>query len=178
MADNVTFQATPATPPVGFTALTDDCTTGHAQIVKLAISTDGSATMIPADATNGIWTNVKALPALAAGTNNIGDVDVLTMPTVTTKPAGTTAAVTSVTSTTTPNTQLLAADANRFAATIYNESTSVLYVLWAAGTESTSVYSTQVAANGFVEVPPGFASQRIAGHWVTANGSARITAAT
>jgi hypothetical protein len=171
MADTVTFQATPATPPAGFIAATDDCgAAGHVQVLKLAISTDGSATFIPADTTSGLWVNVKALPALPAGTNSIG--------TVVSKPGGTTAAQTSVTSTTTQNTQLLAADANRIAVTIYNESTSILYVLWASGAESTTVYSTQVAANGFVEVPPGFAGQRISGHWATANGFARITALT
>jgi hypothetical protein len=43
----------------GETAATDDCgASGHAQIVKLAISTDGSATPIPADAANGIDVDV------------------------------------------------------------------------------------------------------------------------
>lgn len=99
MADNI------ALPATGVNALTDDCTTGHAQIVKLAISTDGSATLIPADATNGIDVDVTRLSALVAGsavigkvgidqttpgttnavqllagTANIGDVDVLTVP--------------------------------------------------------------------------------------------------
>jgi hypothetical protein len=48
------------TAGTGTTILTDDCTTGHAQVVKLAISTDGSATYIPADATNGLLTNNAA----------------------------------------------------------------------------------------------------------------------
>lgn len=43
----------------GATLLTDDTgASGHAQVVKLAISTDGSATLIPADATNGIDVDV------------------------------------------------------------------------------------------------------------------------
>ena len=46
MADNVTLNAGSG----GATCLTDDCSTGHAQVVKLAIATDGSATLIPADA--------------------------------------------------------------------------------------------------------------------------------
>lgn len=77
MADGVAITA-----GSGTTILTDDTGAGgHAQVVKLAISTDGSGTLIPADATNGIDVDVTRLPALAAGTNNIGDVDVLTVPT-------------------------------------------------------------------------------------------------
>lgn len=50
MADNVAITAGSGTD-----IATDDCGAGgHAQIVKLAIATDGSATLIPADATNGL----------------------------------------------------------------------------------------------------------------------------
>jgi hypothetical protein len=82
MADNITFQsATPATPPNATVVATDDAgAAGHVQIVKLAISTDGSATPVPADATNGIDVDVTRLPALPAGNNNIGDVDVASLP--------------------------------------------------------------------------------------------------
>jgi hypothetical protein len=87
MADNVVLNAGSG----GVTALTDDCTTGHAQVVKLAIATDGSATLIPGDATTGLYVNptdsatrdngvVDIGAALPAGTNNIGDVDVATVP--------------------------------------------------------------------------------------------------
>lgn len=74
----------------GTTILTDDTGAGgHAQVVKLAISTDGSGTLIPADGTDGILVNLGAnndvtvsgtvTANLAAGTNNIGDVDVLSV---------------------------------------------------------------------------------------------------
>lgn len=50
MADNVAITA-----GSGTSIATDDCGAGgHTQIVKLAIATNGSATPIPADATNGI----------------------------------------------------------------------------------------------------------------------------
>jgi hypothetical protein len=50
MADGV-----PITAGSGTTILTDDTGAGgHAQVVKLAISTDGSGTLLPADATNGL----------------------------------------------------------------------------------------------------------------------------
>jgi hypothetical protein len=60
MADTVTL------PGTGAVILTDDCTTGHAQVMKLAISTDGSATYIPADGTDGLKVNPSgaALTAL------------------------------------------------------------------------------------------------------------------
>jgi hypothetical protein len=55
MADGVELNAGSG----GATAATDDCgVAGHAQVVKLAISTDGSATLIPADNTNGIDVDV------------------------------------------------------------------------------------------------------------------------
>lgn len=54
MADNVQITA-----GSGTTIATDDAGAGgHVQIVKLAISTDGSATAIPADATAGLRTRV------------------------------------------------------------------------------------------------------------------------
>ena len=101
MADDVSVVAGLYTADVA----TDDVGSGkQAQIVKLAISTDGSRTLIPADGTNGMLVNLGAnndviiddggssitvdgtvTANLAAGTNNIGDVDVLTLPAI---PAG------------------------------------------------------------------------------------------
>ncbi len=55
MADNV-----PVTPGVGKDVTTDEVSDGsHAQVMKLAISTDGSRTLIPADATYGLAVDVK-----------------------------------------------------------------------------------------------------------------------
>ena len=54
MADGISITA-----GSGTTILTDDTGAGgHAQVVKLGISTDGSGTLIPADATNGIDVDV------------------------------------------------------------------------------------------------------------------------
>jgi hypothetical protein len=52
MADGVDVTA-----GTGTTILTDETASGHAQVVKLAIATDGSATLVPADATLGISVN-------------------------------------------------------------------------------------------------------------------------
>lgn len=77
MADNVTVDNGALTD---YTALTDDCTTGHAQIVKLGISTDGSATMLPADATNGMRvtpsvrkTRIAVTPTVSTTAYTAGD---------------------------------------------------------------------------------------------------------
>jgi hypothetical protein len=77
MADNLTTTTTVATIPNNTVIATDDAGAGgHVQIVKLALSTDGSATPITADA-NGL--EVQLGTAIPAGTNNIGDVDVLSV---------------------------------------------------------------------------------------------------
>jgi hypothetical protein len=116
LADTLTTTTTVSTIPSGTVIATDDAGAGgHVQIVKLALSADGSATAITADsnglevqgagtagtATGGVVTvqgvasmtpvqvadNGGSLTVdgtvtanLAAGTNNIGDVDVLTVP--------------------------------------------------------------------------------------------------
>src|SRR5687767_7813376 len=75
MADGVDITAGSGTK-----VATDDCgAAGHAQIVKLAISTDGSATGIPADATNGLDVDVTRVSGnvtvvQATGTNLQVDV--------------------------------------------------------------------------------------------------------
>jgi hypothetical protein len=56
MADGVEITA-----GTGTEISTDDCgAAGHTQIVKLAIATDGSATLVPADATDGMLVNLGA----------------------------------------------------------------------------------------------------------------------
>lgn len=77
------FRASAAAPTA--VSLDDDAVFGWAlrngsQVVNLA----AGSVLITGDAANGLDVDVTRLPALAAGTNNIGDVDVLTMPTVTT----------------------------------------------------------------------------------------------
>jgi hypothetical protein len=62
MADNLTTQsATPATIPASSVIATDDAGAGgHVQVVKLAISTNGSATPLTADNTDGMLVNLGA----------------------------------------------------------------------------------------------------------------------
>lgn len=76
MADNVAITA-----GAGTTIATDEVNTGggaaHVQLMKLLGGADGSTERIEGTAANGLEVDVTRLPALAAGTNNIGDVDVL-----------------------------------------------------------------------------------------------------
>lgn len=85
MADNV-----PITAGTGTSIATDDAGAGgHVQIIKLAVSSDGSATLIPADGTAGLKVDLgadndvtlnagsNAIGKLAANSGvDIGDVDV------------------------------------------------------------------------------------------------------
>lgn len=131
--------------------------------------------------------DVVTLPALPAGTNNIGDVDVLTLPAITgtvTANAGTgtfatketrasSSAVTSVNDTAS-STTLLAANANRLGATVYNDSTVALYLKLGA-TASLTSFTVKMAADSYYEVPFAYTGI-IDGIWASdASGSARIT---
>lgn len=72
------------------------------------------------------------------------------------------------------NGTLLASNSNRLGATIYNDSTAVLYVKLGATASSTS-YTVQLAANGgYYEVPANYTGI-IDGIWASATGNARIT---
>lgn len=74
------------------------------------------------------------------------------------------------------DTALLAADAARLGATIYNESTATCYVGYGTTAASLTSYSVQVPAGGYLEVPAQFVRCAIRGYWAAANGAARVTA--
>lgn len=70
---------------------------------------------------------------------------------------------------------VLASNANRMGATVYNDSTAILYALLkTGGTASTTVYTVQIAAGGYYEVPFKFTGG-IIGIWASATGNARVT---
>lgn len=117
--------------------------------------------------------------ALPAGTNVIGHVIVdsgsttVVTGTVTTKEQSSTSAVTSVASSGT-TISLLVANTNRRDATFYNDSTQILYLKLGA-TASTTSYTVQMAAGSYYEVPQPCYTGAIDGIWASANGSVRIT---
>lgn len=63
--------------------ITEGADTLQVPYTKLMAGADASKELIGGDAANGLDVDVTRLPALPAGTNNIGDVDVLTLPAVT-----------------------------------------------------------------------------------------------
>lgn len=72
---------------------------------------------------------------------------------------------------------LLPANLNRKGASIFNDSTSVLYLLQGGnGTASITNYTLQIAAGGFYALPPPYIyTGLITGIWSAANGAARVT---
>lgn len=73
----------------------------------------------------------------------------------------------------TSSTSLLSANANRLGASVYNDSTAILYLLLNSGTASTTAYSVQLGAGAYYEVPFGYTGA-IKGIWASATGAARI----
>lgn len=69
---------------------------------------------------------------------------------------------------------ILAANTARYGATIWNDSSVVLYLLVGTGTASTTVCTVKIPADGYYEVPYGYTGI-ISGIWPSATGSARVT---
>ena len=166
MADNITFTTTVATAPTGTKFATDD-TTGsvHVPVVKLAVGTDGSATLIPADATDGLLVNL--------GANN--DVTVTSGTVTSTVPVASTATLANITAATS-STTLQAANSNRLGLVIYNDSTSVMYMKFGSTASSTS-FTHQLQAGEVWELATGGCRYTgiVTGIWVSATGAARVT---
>lgn len=77
------------------------------------------------------------------------------------------------------DTTILAANTNRKGATVYNDSTALLYLALASTTSSATNYTVQVPAGGFYELPMmegGVYTGVIKGIWASdASGAARVT---
>lgn len=84
-----------------------------------------------------------------------------------------TTGTTSQVSSSATNVTLLASNASRKGATIYNDSTKLLYVKYGA-TATTSNFSALMRQGDYLEIPYGYQGI-IDGIWSSVNGSARIT---
>src|SRR5690348_11276879 len=73
----------------------------------------------------------------------------------------------------TSSTSILASNAARLGATVYNDSTAICYLLLNSGTASTTNYTVQLAAGAYYEVPFGYTGA-IKAIWASATGNARI----
>jgi hypothetical protein len=71
---------------------------------------------------------------------------------------------------------ILNSNTSRKNAIFYNDSTAILYLNLAGSVASTSIYSVQIQANGYFELPPApIYTGSITGIWSAANGNVRIT---
>lgn len=120
----------------------------------LAVNLTAAGALMPGDATNGLDVDITRLPALVAGTANIGDVDVLTVP----APLSTTGGGT---------------EATALRVTLANDSTGIVR-------DSTAVVDN---GGGFADgtsrvLPAGYLFDEVAGTALTENdiGAARINA--
>lgn len=73
---------------------------------------------------------------------------------------------------------ILASNTNRKNASVFNDSSAVLYLLWGSGTASVTNYTVQIASGQYYELPnqPIFTAQ-LTGIWSSATGTARVTEA-
>ncbi len=85
----------------------------------------------------------------------------------------TTATVSSVASSAT-SVNLFATASNTRMRTIFNDSTSMLFVKFGA-VASASDYTVQIAAGAFFEFPSPLYAGQVDGIWASANGNARLT---
>lgn len=71
------------------------------------------------------------------------------------------------------NVTVLAANADRKGAMVFNDSTAILYLKLGTASSSTS-FTVRIAGGGYYEVPFGYAGI-ITGTWTSATGFARVT---
>jgi hypothetical protein len=71
------------------------------------------------------------------------------------------------------DTLILAANSNRLGATIYNDSSAILYLALGTAAASTTDFTVKMVASAYYEVPFGYTGM-IRGIWASATGSARI----
>jgi hypothetical protein len=131
-------------------------------IVIGAAANGAAATGNPVLMAGSDGTNARTLK-----TTNNGTLFVSSTPTVSTT------ATTSNVSASASNVTLLTTNAARLGATIYNDSSKVMY-LKLGTTASTTSYTTQLFGQGYYEVPANYVGQ-IDAIWNGASGAARIT---
>ena len=74
------------------------------------------------------------------------------------------------------DTTLLAANASRMGASVFNASTAILYLNLGTGASAAS-YTVRMTPNAYYEIPFGYSGQ-INGYWAAANGAALVTQVT
>lgn len=75
----------------------------------------------------------------------------------------------------TTDTTILASNASRRGAVVFNDSTAVLYVLLANATSSATVWTYKLNGGDYLTIEQGEYTGVIKGLWASATGSARVT---
>jgi hypothetical protein len=158
MADGVQITA-----GSGTTIATDDIGGIQYQIVKAAFGALDTATLV-STANPLPVTAPSALTVTATLVATSGGYVVKTQRSSTNTNTSVASSASSVT--------LLAANSSRLGATIYNDSTQILFVAF-TGTASATAYVVQMASGAYYEVPTDWTGI-ITGIWASANGNARI----
>lgn len=135
---------------------------------QVAVTTTGSFPVVVSSLPS-ITGSVNVTNQLFNVTGSVGVVGVVR------EVKGTSAACTNVVAAA-ADTQLLAANANRVGATIFNDSTAILYLKFGTGASTTS-YTVQIGKNTYYEVPFDYQGA-INGYWSSAAGTARVTEVT
>lgn len=145
-------------------AAVDDDMAGYKLAAAANMVYDGSTwDRLRGDSINGALVNL--------GANN----DVTVTGTVTANPTRSATATLTNVNDTNVSTTLLSSNANRLAATIWNDSTSILYVKFGT-TASTTSATVKIAADGYYEFPQPVYTGRVDGIWsADSTGAARIT---
>lgn len=158
ISGSVSISNFPVTQPVSLTSTT---ITGSVAVTGPLTDTQIRATPLPVSGTVAVSNFPATQPVSIASAINTNIASAAS------------AAISSVASSAS-NINLLASNANRKMAAIYNDSTATLYVKLGA-TASTSSYTVQLISGAYYELPVPAYSGQIDGIWATANGNARIT---
>jgi hypothetical protein len=136
---------------------------------RVTLATDSSGVLSVDDNGGSLTVDGTVTANLAAGSNNIGDVDVASLPNAAT-------ATLSNVATSTASATLLASNAARKGAVIYNDSLVVMYVKFGTTASATS-FTYYLAAGATLELPssPGLYTGRIDGILASSTGTARVT---
>jgi hypothetical protein len=156
MADNIAVTA-----GAGTTVAADDIGSVFYQRVKLSLGADGVA--------NDAEAGAGAVDTGTLRTTLASDDPLVTMVT-----APATGTQTSVAASASDGT-ILASNASRKGAYIYNDSTVVLYILLSNAVSSATSMTRPLAAGEAMYILPGSYTGVIKGIWVSATGSARVT---
>jgi hypothetical protein len=142
--------------------------------IPVAATLSAETTKVIGTVNQGTSPWVTSATLAAETTKVIGTVNQGTSPWVVSSSTSTTSSITSVASSGSSVT-LLASNANRKYATIFNESTKLLYVKLGATASATS-YTVQMPPNSYYELPTiNIYTGIIDGIWASANGNARLT---